>query len=156
MEWIIVLDEDWGDREETGSLCLAACCSQQPHNCQISKIGINHRPQTYFPLLLPLSVSLPFYISYVLPHFMSLSSPLPSSFIRSSLKHFAVHHDPRLLWSILSLHTIVCLFLINNSQDIQIEDESCKISSNNTQPNWLVSSATLNSQFYKVLLGRQR
>lgn len=160
MEWIIVLDEDWGDGEETGSLCLAACGAQQPHNCQNSKIGINHRPQTlllfYFHCLSvpPLFTSHVF--SFILCPCLLLCCLLSSVLLSNTLRCPPPSPSPP-IYPLLSLRSVVfCYFFpIHNAQRIQIGDDSYKTSSNQTQPNWLVS-ATLNLQFYKVLLGRQR
>lgn len=158
MEWIIVLDEDWGDMEETGSLCLAARCSQQPHNCQISKTGINHRPQALFLFFFYcLSVS-PFtfhMFSHILCPCLLLCRLLSSALLCNTL-HCPPWAPSPLIHPLIAHNPLLFFFLRNNAQNMQTEDESDKISCNNTQPNWLVSSAALNLQFSKVRLGGQR
>lgn len=78
MAWIIVLDEDWGYGEETRSLGLAVWRSQQPCYCQISKTGINHRPQA---LSSPPVIIVLFFSSTFISYILSELCPCLSSFL---------------------------------------------------------------------------
>lgn len=123
MERIIVLDEDWGDREETGGLVLAVCWSQQPCNCQISKTGINHRPQTLSsPRLSPLSFillyshpiySLWFYVLVFLHFSSGVSTHLFSSVMLFTVLHcnpISSYSSPPLIrWPTAATTWEVCL-----------------------------------------------
>lgn len=70
-------------------MALAVCGSQLLYNCQISKTGINHTPQTLFGLtssiLISYTVFFPLYV-LVFPHFsFGVASHLFSSVMQFTL-----------------------------------------------------------------------
>lgn len=97
----------------SGGPGLAVCWSQQPCHQQISKAGINHRPQT---LSSPVSTVLcsPRLSSHIFSRilcprlFSFLLRCLLSYFLLCNALHSALHSSPSPLTSTLSSHKVTC------------------------------------------------